>query len=372
MKFTIKKSDILDVLSKVQGITGRKSNLAITETVLINAGGSEITITATDLESGFEGRYSADIESEGTIAINSRKLFEIIKNYPTETILINEVENRWIEIGSGKVQYHIVGMNPDDFPENPYVDEAPFFEIDSEILRNMIEKTVIVIGSSEDKRAHIIGNYFDVLENEEGRIVRMVSTDGSRLSAADCTLGKDVPIPVTGGVIVSKKGLNEISKFLDSETVVKIGILENSFIMKKDAETVIIRLLEGEFPEYEDIIAKREGHEIELNKQMFSMMLKRMSILTSDSYKGTVFRFADNKLVITATNPDIGESKEDIDIEFEGEPIEVAFNPKFFIETMSVIESEMVILTLVDATNPCMIEGEGDSNYKSVIMPMKV
>ena len=109
MKFSIKKADIIEVLSKVQGVTGRRSSLAITETVLIRAKNDGITITATDLETGFEGVYPAIVEKEGIIALNSRKFYEIIRDFPTEEIIITEVENRWIEIGHPKVLYHIVG-----------------------------------------------------------------------------------------------------------------------------------------------------------------------------------------------------------------------------------------------------------------------
>jgi DNA polymerase-3 subunit beta len=112
MKFTIQKNDIVDVLSKIQGLTGRKSNLAITENVLLKSTETGIHLTVTDLETGFEGFYPAEVESEGTVAINAKKLFEIIRDFPKDTILMNEIENRWIEIGNDNVEYHLVSMNP--------------------------------------------------------------------------------------------------------------------------------------------------------------------------------------------------------------------------------------------------------------------
>ena len=131
MNFIIQKRDIVDVLSKVQGLTGRKSNLAITANVLIRASGSTITIMATDLETGFEGAYPANVQEEGCIAINARKLYEIVKDFPSTEIAINEVENRWIEIGNDNIEFHIVGMNPEDFPDIPKIEEVSFFDIDS-------------------------------------------------------------------------------------------------------------------------------------------------------------------------------------------------------------------------------------------------
>ena len=131
MKFTIKKPDIQDVLSKVQGLAGRRTNLAITTNVLLRAEGSEIGMTATDLETGFEGVYPAQVEREGAIAINAKKLFEIIREFPTDEITLVEVENQWIEISNGNVEYHIVGMNPEEFPDNPRVEDAALVDVPS-------------------------------------------------------------------------------------------------------------------------------------------------------------------------------------------------------------------------------------------------
>lgn len=372
MKFTINKSDIRNVLSKVQGLTGRKTNLAITETVLIKAAGSGITLVATDLETGFEGSYPSTVESEGTIAINSKKLYEIIRDFPSDEIVINEVEPRWIEIGNERIEYHIVGMDPDDFPDTPQIEEITFFDIDSVALKRMIEKTTIISGAADDKRAHINGVFFERILNGDEKLVKMVSTDGSRLSTVDYFYDKDAELPEGPGIIIPKKGLNEVSKFLSSESGVQIGFKDNHFIVKKDTGTIIIRLLEGDFPKYNDIIVKGDGHTIKMDRQLFMMTLKRMSILSSDSYKGVLFNFAQDRLLVTAQNPDLGESKEEMAIEFEGDPIEAAFNPKYFIETLNVIEDDLVILNIIDDRRPCLIEGENDKSFLSVIMPMRI
>lgn len=373
MKFIINKKDIIGVLSNVQGITGRRSNLAITENLLIKANGAAIRLIATDLETGFEGLYAATVESEGTIAINARKFFEIIRDFPKDEILINEVENRWIEIGNEKVIYHIVGMNPDDFPDIPRIEDAPFFDVKSDEFRDMIEKTVIISGAPDEKRVHISGAFCERIIEGEDKIFRMVSTDGSRLSKFDYRLDKSIEMQAGSGILVPKKGLNEVSKFLSGEGTVQIGIKHNYFIVKKENETFITRLFEGDFPQYDDIISKKEDvNGMMLERQMFLMMLKRMSILSSDSYKGVVFTFGDGRLEITTTNPDLGESKEDIQIDFNRDQIKAAFNPRFFIDTLSVIDEDHIVLTIKDEKTPCFIEAEKEKNYLSVIMPMKL
>jgi len=372
MKFKITKQDILDVLSKIQGLTGRKSNLAITANILISTTDYGINIIATDLETGFEGQYPAKVESHGAIVINSRKFYEIVKEFPSEEIQVNEVENHWIKIGNEKVEYNIVGMNYEDFPETPNIDDVEFFSIESGVFKNMIEKMTIITGASDEKRAHITGIYFKIIRNDDQNIVRMVSTDGNRLSKIDCVYEKDFKLPQEQGIIIPKKGMYEVVKFLEPVGMVQLGIKKNNFIIKKDTEIIIIRLLEGDFPEYADIIKKGASHALYIDKNMFLMMLKRMSILSSDNYKGVVFNFTYDKLLITTTNPDIGESKEDIDIDFKGDPIEVAFNPRYFIDTLSVIDSKKVIINIIDEEKPCLIEGENDDTYISVNMPMRI
>jgi len=372
MNFIVNKRDIIDVLSNVQGLTGRKSSLAIIENILIKTTDSGIKIIATDLETGFEGLYPAIIKSEGMIAINSRKFYEIIKDFPVENININEVENFWIEICDKSVEYHIVGMNPEEFPDIPHIEDVVFFDINSLVFKKMIEKMVIISSSTDDKRAHIIGTYFEIIIKNNENIFRMVSTDGSRLSKVDYVLAKDVKIPSELNFLIPKKALSEAIKFIDKEGEVQIGFKENYFIIKKDKETIIIRLLEGDFPKYGDIITKSKGNIIKIDKKIFLMMLKRMSILYSDDYKGVIFNFIKDKLIINSTNPEIGESKEEMIINFKGENIEAAFNPKYFIEALNVIYEDKIILNMVNKEKPCLIEGEKDKSFISVIMPMRI
>ena len=371
MKFIINKFQIVSVLAKVQGLTGRRSNLAITENILIKSVSDGIHLTATDLETGFEGFYPASVEKEGAVAVSAKKLFEILREFPSEDILINEVENRWIEIGNEKVQYHIVGMNPDDFPETPHITEVDFFAIDAPIFEKMIERSIIISAAGDEKRAHINGVFVERTHEDVNRL-RFVSTDGSRLNAVHHLYGSPEALPAGEGVLVPKKGLNEVAKFLDIDGEVKVGIKESNFIVKKEKETIIIRMLEGEFPTYEEILTKGDEHLIKLDKIKFGKMLKRMSILATDNYKGAVFTFNDNKLVVTATNPDYGESKEETEIEFSGNPIEAAFNPKFFMDTLSVIDEENVIINIVDGSHPCIVEGDMDKTFIGVIMPMRI
>lgn len=373
MRFTVKKKNVINVLSKVQGLAGRKTNLAITTNVLIATTDSGIIIRATDLETGFEGFFPAQVETQGALAISARKFFEIVRDFPSEEINVAEIENNWIEIGNKNVEYHLVGMNPEDFPEIPKIEDIQFYEIDAATLTNMIEKTVYIGGPSDDKRAHIIGVFMQMIKAGDQTLFCLVSTDGSRLSKVGTVCEKETGGIGPEGVLVPKKGMLEVAKFLDGDATVQIGVKDNNFIIKKQTETIIIRLLEGEFPEYDDIVRKSaDEHVIQLDRQLFIMMLKRMSILSTDEYKSVIFSFCDDNLVITSTNPEIGESKEQMSISFSGEKIEAAFNPRYYIDALNVMQSDNVSLNILNADRPCRLEGDNDDNYITIIMPMRI
>jgi DNA polymerase-3 subunit beta len=372
MKFIIKKNEIVEVLAKIQGLTGRRSSLAITECILIHGEGGNIDLIATDLETGYEGRFAADVEVAGTIAVSARKFYEIVREFPSSEISIEEKDHRIIDISNQKVQYHLKGMNPEDFPGTPEIEKGEFFEVEAALLKKMIDKTIVVSGIGEDKKAHINGVYFERLNDLTPAMVRMVSTDGSRLSKFDLVPAEGATIPAGDSVLIPKKGLNEISKFLDTGAQVQIAVQGSYFLVQSSSEKIYIRMLEGQFPRYEDIIFREGGSRIELDKDQFLDMLKRMSILCNDSYRAAVFKFDAHELVINAANPDIGESKEDMAIEFKGGVIEAAFNPKFFIDAINCIEDDTLIINLVSENKPCLIGGAQDKSYLSAIMPMRI
>ena len=373
MKFTINKNDIVDVLSKIQGLTGRKSSLAITECVLINAGEEGIHLTATDLETGFEGTFPASVETPGTIAISARKFYEIIREFPSSDVFIHESGNRRITIGNEKVQFNLMTMNPDDYPPTAEIDVTDFFEVDGAAFKKMIEKSIIISGIGEDKKPHINGIWFERLTDISPPVIRMVSTDGSRLSKYDLPFSGEGGLTPGESVLIPKKGLHEISKFLQSATGnVQLGLQGSYFVLKTPAEIFYVRLLEGKFPEYAEILSRQEGYSIAFEKAPFLNMLKRMSILCTENYRAAIFTFEADQFIINATNPDIGDSKEDMAIDYKGDKIEAAFNPRYFIDAVNGIDDENLVINILSDGKPCLIEGAEEKLYMSAIMPMRV
>ena len=371
MKFTINKPDVVDVLSKIQGICSKKTSTVISSCVLIKAEGERIHLYANDFETGFEGYYPAIVESEGQIAINARKMFEIVKDFPVDEILVTEVENYWIEIGKDNIQFNLVGMNPADFTNLPCIQNASFFSMDSSQLKKMIERTQI-ISVGDEKKPHTQGICLQCLTVDEKTIIRMLSTDGNRLSKAECVLSEPVMTDNIKEILIPKKGIGEVARILIPGKKIEIAVENNHVFFRQDTETTVIRLLEGSFPEYSDYISWPDAKKIKVNTRSCTAMLKRMSILSSDEYKAVVLTIFEDKMIIRSTNPELGESREEVHIEYQGDSLEVAFNPRYMIEALGLIEDEFTILHITSGQTPCLIEGETDKSYLNVIMPMRI
>jgi len=370
MEFKIQKEIVLDALTKIQGITGKKTTIPITSNVLISAQESMVSIRATDLEMAFKALCQAEVIKEGSTAVPSRKLYEIVRAFPSDTLAIKETENKWIKIEDKRIEYNIVGMEPEDFPGFPDTEGVELFKIDVNVLRNMINKT-IYSALGDEGRAQLSGICFESITDDQNKI-RMVSTDGHRLSKIDHIIEDKQAPKLTGRVIIPRGGSAEVLKLLEGGEPVEIGFKDNNLVVKKEQEVLIIRLIEGEFPDYEMVIPKTSKDEMVVQKEDLLMMLRRMSILSSDKYPGVRFKIGKEQLEATTTNPEIGESKEIISVSYKGKPLEVAFNPKYFTDALSSMDSAEVVVKLKDEANPCIIEGKDDEGFLSVIMPMRV
>jgi DNA polymerase-3 subunit beta len=371
MKFKIKKENVLDVLAKVQGITGKKTNIPITSNVLISAEESVVSIRATDLEMAYKAKCEAEVFQGGSTAVPSRKLYEIVRAFPSDTLAIKETENKWIQIADKRVEYNIVGMEPNDFPGFPDIGGVDLFDIDVGVLRNMINKTIYSVLGDEG-RAQLAGICFENVATDDVNTIRMVSTDGHRLSKIDHIVADKEGPKLKGRVIIPRSGIVEVLRLLEGGETVKIGFKDSNFVVEKKEEVLIIRLIEGEFPDYEMVIPKIAQSEMVVPKEDFLMMLRRMSILCSDKHPGVRFKIDKEQIEATTTNPEIGEGREVVSVSYRGKPLEVAFNPKYFMDTLSSMDSQKVVVKLKDEVNPCIIEGKDDMGFLSVIMPMRV
>ena len=372
MQFFISRDVFLDGLMKVQGIIEKKHTIPILANVLIEAKNNEISITATDLEVGLKSKYEAKVIDEGRITVSAKKIYEIIKELPDKEISFNSKSNFWVEIKCHKSIFNLVGLSPEEFPKFPDIQLNNNNIILKNNLNEMIEKTLFSVSNDETK-FNLTGIF--IKSNNINNVSKLifVSTDGHRLSLIQRILEKELDQKYKEGFILPKKGIIEIKKFLENtEEDIFMGISDNNYSIRNNKTTLIMRMVDGDFPDYNRVIPEIGKNSAVINKDLFLHALKRISILSSEKSKGVKMNLKRDSLILSSSNPDLGDAKEEIDIIYDGDEISIGFNAKYIIEILQVIKNENIILNLKDNISPGRINPEGDEDHISVIMPMRL
>lgn len=372
MEFTIEKETFVKALQKIQGIVERRNTMPILSNVLIEASDNNLTFTATDLEVGMKSSYKAKVLEEGRITLSAKKLYEIIRELPDELVKLSTKGNDWVDITCGKAKFSIVGLSPDEFPFFPKINETGFVTLDSSTLARMIEQTSYAICHDETKY-NLNGILFKISNKEDGKTLVMVATDGHRLSVSEHKVeGADFDIQEKG-VIFPKKGIIELKKLCDEEeSGIRLGFIENSIAVVKNDTTVVMRLVDGEFPDYTRVVPVGNNKEITIKKDIFLHSLKRMAILSSEKFKGIKFEIANNSIVISSSNPELGEAREELDAKYSGESMVTRFNARYLIDVLNIITEDEVVLLLRDEMSPAILKKAGTDELMAVIMPMRL
>ncbi len=373
MKFTIEKDLFAKALQKIQGIVEKRNTMPILSNVLIEAYDDKLTFIATDLEVGMKSSYPAKVTENGRITISAKKLYEIIREFPDETILFSTRDNNWVDISCGKAKFNIVGLSPDEFPFFPKVTENILFNLSSEKLGLMIELTSYAICHDETKY-NLNGVYFKITRDEDATVLRLVATDGHRLCVADQKIEDSTAIELLDkGVIFPKKGIIELKKLCDEEQGdILLGFIDNSAAIIQGNTTVIMRLVDGEFPDYKRVVPIGNDRMITINRDKFIHSLKRMSILSNEKFKGIKFDIENGSMEISSSNPELGEAREEIEVNYTGEKITTRFNARYLIDVLNVLPDDEIILQLKDEMSPAILKPANKDGFISVIMPMRL
>jgi len=371
MELTIQKQSLLDGLQMVQGIIEKRSSMPILSNVLMETDKDGIQIIATDLQVGIRLKCPATIINKGGISILARKFFEIIREFPDEEIYIKLKENNKLFISCKSSQFTISGLPSIDYPPLPEVDLKKTITLDGFLLRDMIQKTIISV-SLDEGRYNLSGIYFEYIQKEKKNILRMVSTDGHRLTLMDKEiepLGEEV---FSKGVLLPRKAVTEILKILEKPGQVQIGFKDTFGVFQKEETLMIMRLLESNFPDYNLVLPKKKDKVVTIPKDNLMDTMKRMGVLSTDKYKGVKFSLTKGNLEILSVNPEIGEAKESIPLDYKGGKLVVGFNARFFIDALQVMESETITLEFNESVSPAILSGEKDPGFLALIMPMKL
>jgi DNA polymerase-3 subunit beta len=368
MEFRIAADELKRALYRAQGIVERKTTMPILSNVLVNATKSGVQITAFDLDVGIVSEHPAEVTKPGSLTISAKMVFDIVQNLPEPYLTVRKLPNQYAEFTSGSAHFKIVGMSPEEYPKLPREENAPLVSVAGPVLLEMIRKTAFAI-SSDETRYILNGVYFE--PGEAGQ-VRMVATDGHRLALVKRDLPGDFKLK--GGVIIPRKGLHELRRLLDEapDAECSLGFAENSALFKKPGLTMVMRLIDGQFPEYQRVIPKEGERQVKLPRVRFLEALRRIALLSVDKSNAVKVSLSENQLRVSSQNPDLGEAKDDLEVDYSGTDITIGFNARYLIDVLSVLDGDEVAFELGDDHSPGVLHAPGDRSYTAVVMPMRV
>jgi DNA polymerase-3 subunit beta len=363
MEFHVDRDAFLKGLQMVHNIVEPRQTMPILANVLLEAAGESLRITATDLEVGVRVSIPAKGVKDGVITLSARKLVEIVKELPAAPLSLRVQDNAWVGLRCGGAAYKLVGLTAEDFPALGSSEPVQWLTLHGKVLRDMLAQTGFAVSHDESRYA-LNGVLFAV----QGKELRLVATDGHRLALAARPL-------VDGGAmsgIVPRKAVQEIARIVGSGEEVHIAISENQFILKMPSVLLTARLIEGTFPNYEQVVPRGHPRRLTLSRNGLMAALRRVSVLSEDRTKPVKFTLAPGTLRLAAYNPDFGEAEESLEVEYAGEEVTIGFNSRYVLDALGSQEAEQVIVELKDGVSPGVFKSFEEEGSLCVIMPMRI
>ena len=364
MKFSINKDDLLKTVQKAQNAVSPKNTLPILSNILLEATKNTIKIIATDLDIGISSTTPLKPIEEGAITLPAKKFLDIIKELPGSCeVSLTAKKNNIVTIECGKIVFKIVGLPKDEFPQPPNFKNKDIITIPQNLLKNMITMTSFAV--SRDETRYILNGVLFVIKQ---KTMKLVATDGRRLAVVEKELPKGTIIDRKA--IVPTKTVQELQRLLQEEGETKILFDENQVLFDLGDTVIISRLIEGEFPNYEQVIPKETKEKITIASDALLAAAKRASILTSQDSIAIRLNVSKNKMAISKNTPYMGEVKEELGVSYKGKTVSVGFNPAYLIDVLKNVDTAEVGLELADSDKPGVIRLGNE--YVYVVLPMQI
>ncbi len=367
MDFYITKEEVVKSLNQTLGVVEKRQTLPILSNVLFEVDESSLKLTATDLESEISTTSTiSNFKSGGKTTAPARKLSDLCRLMPdlVEIHFFLDGDNLKIETESGK--YNLSTLPSEDFPVFEIEETQSQINISSQNLKNLITKTSFAMGN-QDWRHYLNGLYMMI----DDKVITTVATDAHRLAMATSSLNEASSESTSG--IVPRKSINEIGKLVGDESenvVIQLG--QTSIAANVSGTTFVSKLIEGKFPDYEQVIPSGESSLLVVDRKNFSESLGRVSVLSSEKYKGVRIITKENSLNISANNPEKEQGEENLPCEYQGEEIDIAFNVNYLQEILSTIDSETIEINFFGSEKSCLITDPNSENLKYVVMPLLI
>jgi DNA polymerase-3 subunit beta len=374
MKFSITKADLQRGLARIQSIVEKRNTMPILANVLLDVSAEKkdgrLELSATDLEVGIRSTHPCDVSQGGSATASAKKLYEIVRELPDEPIHIELSSNAYLTIRCARAEFTLAGTTADEYPTLPGFTSGQMIAVQPAVLSEMIERTMYA-ASVDETRYNLNGVYLE--QQKETEKLRMVATDGHRLSYVDRALGIDLE-GLSNGVIIPRKGLAELKRLVDEDDVheIELGFEGNSGLARKGDVTLVMRLIEGEFPNYRQVIPTDTAHQLTLPVEPLIHALRRVALLSAERSRAIKFELANGCLALSSNNPDLGDAREEIDVDYAGEALSIAFNARYLTDALAVTGSKEVQLAFRDSLSPAQLRPTDDEDSLAVVMPMRV
>ncbi|MAS81384.1 MAG: DNA polymerase III subunit beta [Legionellales bacterium] len=366
MKFSINRDELLPVLQTVSGVVDRRQTLPILSNVLLNIEEKSLKITATDMEVELIVEVTAEFNLTGALTLPAKKLLDICRALPQKAKLDFEIKKERVLIKSGKSRFTLASLPSQEYPFIEIIEKTTNFKIKQEKLETLLENTQFAM-AQQDVRYYLNGLLLEITENK----IKAVATDGHRLAVDETQIQSQTEKLVQ--IIVPRKGITELMRILQNgDSEIEIQVSTNHIRIIKEKTCFTSKLIDGRFPDYERVIPELSETPVLANREELRNSLTRASILSNEKYRGVRIVFDSNSLKALAHNPEQEEAEEELEVNYSGIEIEIGFNVSYLLDTLTIIKSENVKLSILNPNSSCLLLPEDDSNCQYVVMPMRL
>lgn len=370
LKIICQKEDLINGIQVVLRVVSSKTTIPILTGIYMSAQNGELTFKTTDLEIGLEKKVAVDILEEGAVVISAKVISEIVRKLPDTPLTLESNEAHALTIKYGNSQIKVNGFDPEEFPLMAAINGIEKISIEQSLLKSMIRQTIIAL-SDDDLRPVFTGM---LVEIKNDGIINLVATDTHRIAFRQGKYSGDITKECS--FIVPGKSMLELMRVLaDNNEPIEIRINENQVFFKREDLALLSRLIEGQFPAYKQVMPTEFETSFIFESSIFSNSIERAALVVREDTKksANIIKFAieDNKIVIEATSADIGQIHEEIEVEVQGNAMEIAFNSKYLLDALRVINSEKGIVSLTGPVSPGIIKNIENDDFLYLILPVR-
>lgn len=361
MRVICSRKSLQEGVQTVARAVSSRTSLPILGHIMMKTEDDRLRLVAYDLEIGLEHIVEASVQEPGALTIPARVVSDIISTFPDTDVQLSTEPNGTVNLKCGTSDFSILGLPPEEFPMLPEVTEEVKFKIDSGVLREGIAKTIFAV-STDESRVILTGMLLQIGSNQ----LKLVSTDTHRLCVFDCPIS-DCEGSVNA--IVPARAMQEVTRIADDGEV-DVVISPSQIKFTSDDTVLVSRLIEGQFPNFEKVIPTEFNRKLIVPTELFAQAMRRVEIVARESSQRTKFTIANGTLTLTAESPTIGRAHEEVEVIKEGEDIRLAFNAKYILDVLGVVETEAIEIELSGEVSPALIRPQGKDNYLYLLMPM--